>query len=1347
MSGEKKRYRWRHRPILIEESLTINSTSTTITTKNQEEKHTENIQCKWYNKNKNNDDDDDNNNNNNENIQLKTSLPNETISEKIDRILKKINAWTNDTSIQTKPNTTNNISIQQKIPFNKTIPTTTLSSSSSSSSKYDNIHRKLKPTSTTLLNTVRQRCSSSTYEDSPIIKLEKLSNPRPYSMTFTHEPLLINITHNQNPLYEKSNIILPTYYQQNSIDPNQYTYKRRSICSQNTNLTSLSSTYGSDFFYPFTSDQEQHNYDNLNFIENNSSHQYYEPFPTVLIDCQRCSQSVDRSLLRDISCQVPSDEESLEDDIQLENRKTRRSSPVYISPRSSPTLCHPPMANSLLAPYHLRRKHSLSSYVDIHNRSKSVPSSSSTITTTTTTTTASSSSTTTSPKIYSILSRFSPLPITSDSNSLPSTTTLLRSIKTSINAMKKRLKDIRRLSEDSNVTTVLDDYTARSSQELTVSKGQHVRIVQKQLSNAPDWCLIRLLNEHNQQQNQSTSSSLAASSTTITSGSADLSLTPFTKHIEGLVPTVILKSTRSSSSNIQLPPPLSNLLKSSKSEQDGISDDIDESQQRNFSLAFQFSKRKSSLRRILRNPVRRLSLKDTSTSKDVKTPDSQDLIATSTTTISTNSGNDISVNKRQQLSANSSGSRKVKAFTFINTDDMTSYPDNTNSINKSIGNGDVNDIYKMTESSSSSPSTIMTIISPRNNLENNIIEIPSSSSFDIQSQRTISSNDTNIDFSPAVIVRKLVNTLALESSRSHSRDLSSRLRKTRVPPLTSISPIDDDSVIARLVQHVAPINVVSGLTASDFQIPAALSITTPTVDDISTNSLPSSLSSTITVIQNDSQSEQTDEISLNDTDQTTLSSLTTTDEPMDARTKYGAKRRHNIIELIETEKEYVKDLALIVEGYMNVIENDKDLKKPTGLTGRERVVFGNVQRIYEFHRDTFLPQLEQCIENPNTLGRLFTTNRFNPYVRYCENKPRSEYIVSEYHDYFEEIRKKLGQKLLVSDLLIKPVQRIMRYQLLLKEILKSTERMGDESRAIRSALQVMIEVPQQANDMMNVGRIKDLPTNVHQLGELKLQDMLSVSDPISSKDSKDIEKKLKERRVFLFQQSMIFCDEIPAKDKYSSPNYIYKYELKINKLQHKEFKRNKELFQFTLVEVDAGNTRRVICQCKDDEQYELWVTSVNKVLQRQMDLIIALTNPTAALQKEQDSSMLLFTPSYRNQIKKTISNQMDKSLTSSKYSNVSNLNRTKENRNKRSSLSFFLFDSIFSNSVTKSLTTNTKYEQSSKRSYSSLYPQSSLISNIQLSEQTYSSYNNNNNNNVIKEDEYVQLLNTNKDNN
>ncbi len=124
------------------------------------------------------------------------------------------------------------------------------------------------------------------------------------------------------------------------------------------------------------------------------------------------------------------------------------------------------------------------------------------------------------------------------------------------------------------MTTVLDDYTARSPQELTVSKGQHVRVIQKQPPNAHDWCLIRLLNEHHhhqqqqqQQQNQSTQSSLSASQSTIASGSVDLTSTPPSKYIEGLVPAAILKSTKSSSSNIQLPPPLSLPITSSKSEQ------------------------------------------------------------------------------------------------------------------------------------------------------------------------------------------------------------------------------------------------------------------------------------------------------------------------------------------------------------------------------------------------------------------------------------------------------------------------------------------------------------------------------------------------------------------------------------------------------------------------------------------------------------------------------------------------------------------------------------------------------------------------------------------------------------
>lgn len=62
----------------------------------------------------------------------------------------------------------------------------------------------------------------------------------------------------------------------------------------------------------------------------------------------------------------------------------------------------------------------------------------------------------------------------------------------------------------------------------------------------------------------------------------------------------------------------------------------------------------------------------------------------------------------------------------------------------------------------------------------------------------------------------------------------------------------------------------------------------------------------------------------------------------------------------------------------------------------------------------------------------------------------------------------------LCDLLIKPVQRIMKYELLLKDILKYTKRAGlhDEIPTLKEACEVMRIVPKAANDMMDVGRLQ-----------------------------------------------------------------------------------------------------------------------------------------------------------------------------------------------------------------------------------------------------------------------------------
>lgn len=54
----------------------------------------------------------------------------------------------------------------------------------------------------------------------------------------------------------------------------------------------------------------------------------------------------------------------------------------------------------------------------------------------------------------------------------------------------------------------------------------------------------------------------------------------------------------------------------------------------------------------------------------------------------------------------------------------------------------------------------------------------------------------------------------------------------------------------------------------------------------------------------------------------------------------------------------------------------------------------------------FLKALEHCLERPQELGPLFKKyeRKLHMYVVYCQNKPVSEYIVSEHIDtYFEVI--------------------------------------------------------------------------------------------------------------------------------------------------------------------------------------------------------------------------------------------------------------------------------------------------------------------------------------------------------
>ncbi|XP_019597809.2 rho guanine nucleotide exchange factor 25 isoform X5 [Rhinolophus sinicus] len=247
-------------------------------------------------------------------------------------------------------------------------------------------------------------------------------------------------------------------------------------------------------------------------------------------------------------------------------------------------------------------------------------------------------------------------------------------------------------------------------------------------------------------------------------------------------------------------------------------------------------------------------------------------------------------------------------------------------------------------------------------------------------------------------------------------------------------------------------------------------------------------------------------------------------------------------ELVETEKMYVDDLGQIVEGYMATMAAQG---VPESLRGRDRIVFGNIQQIYEWHRDYFLGELQRCLKDPDWLAQLFIKHerRLHMYVVYCQNKPKSEHVVSEFGDsYFEELRQQLGHRLQLSDLLIKPVQRIMKYQLLLKDFLKYYSRAGMDTAELERAVEVMCFVPKRCNDMMTLGRLRGFEGKLTAQGKLLGQDTFWVTEPEAGGL---LSSRGRERRVFLFEQIVIFSEALGGGMRGGTlPGYVYKSSIK-----------------------------------------------------------------------------------------------------------------------------------------------------------------------------------------------------------
>ncbi|KFO54831.1 Guanine nucleotide exchange factor DBS, partial [Corvus brachyrhynchos] len=316
---------------------------------------------------------------------------------------------------------------------------------------------------------------------------------------------------------------------------------------------------------------------------------------------------------------------------------------------------------------------------------------------------------------------------------------------------------------------------------------------------------------------------------------------------------------------------------------------------------------------------------------------------------------------------------------------------------------------------------------------------------------------------------------------------------------------------------------------------------------------------------------------------------------------------HIINELIETERVYVEELQSIIEGYASEMDNPNLVHLiPSALQNKKEILFGNLPEIYDFHNRIFLKEIENCIENPELLARCFLKRKedLQIYEKYCQNKPRSEALWRQCGDsiFFQECQRKLDHKLSLDAYLLKPVQRITKYQLLLKEMLKCSKN-SEGTAELEEALATMLDIIKSVNDSMHQIAITGYEGDVSELGKLLMQGSFNVwTDHKKGHNKvKDLARfKPMQRHLFLYTKMLLFCKkrEENTDGHEKTASYSFKNSLKMSTVGITEnVKGDNKKFEIWY----NGREEVYIIQASSVELKNTWISEIRKVLTGQLE--------------------------------------------------------------------------------------------------------------------------------------------------
>ncbi|CAF4269194.1 unnamed protein product [Rotaria sp. Silwood2] len=269
--------------------------------------------------------------------------------------------------------------------------------------------------------------------------------------------------------------------------------------------------------------------------------------------------------------------------------------------------------------------------------------------------------------------------------------------------------------------------------------------------------------------------------------------------------------------------------------------------------------------------------------------------------------------------------------------------------------------------------------------------------------------------------------------------------------------------------------------------------------------------------------------------------------------KMDKKQRHVVTELLATEQVYVEELRTVIEGYMLKFDEPERYRYlPPAIIQNKSILFSNLPDIYAFHATSFLRDLQQIYDDSSSINTcsigsavaacfIKRKSNFKLYEKYVLNKSQSDRVWEQFcsgHSFFIKIQQSLGHRLPLDSYLLKPIQRIAQYQLLLKEMIKYT-RDEQERLHLQEALRVMLNILCNLNDVMHSTQIVGYSENLNTLGRIRLRGENCLISKEKRRGTVYTRTKTSTRDIFLFERDILLCKK---KDEGNGKSIQYQFK-------------------------------------------------------------------------------------------------------------------------------------------------------------------------------------------------------------